>query len=68
MFGPSPEFLKYAAAIVMQRKEDAAYLERAISDGRAIRGSEKHPNAIFINGEGPMIDLVAIRKLRADAS
>lgn len=65
VMGPSPEFLRHAASVVMQRKEDDAYLQTAIDQGRAVRGSAKHPNAIFIDGEGPMIDLVAVRRLRA---
>lgn len=59
-FSPSPKFLKYAAAVVMQRMEDEAYLDRAISEGIASRVK----NAIFIDGDGPMIDLVAVRKLK----
>lgn len=62
--GPSPEFLRYAAAVVMQRKDDDVYLQTAIDQGRAVRGNDRHPRAIFINGEGPMIDLVAVKRLR----
>jgi hypothetical protein len=63
-FSPSPEFLRHATAVVMQRNEDDAYLAHAIISGRAVRGNARYPKAIFINGEGPMIDLVAVRRLR----
>lgn len=63
-FSPSPEFLRKAAAVIMSRKEDDRYLTDAIAQGRAERGRGDRLNAIFIGDEGPMIDLVAVRRLR----
>jgi len=63
-FSPSPEFLKHCAAVSLARADDDRYLADAIKAGRAVRGNERYPNAIFINGEGPMIDLVAVKRLR----
>jgi len=64
-FSPSPEFLRHCAAVTLTRAEDDRYLAAAIEDGRAVRGNERHPRAIFINGEGPMLEHIAVQRLRA---